>query len=187
MTIFQPKNLSNLTNLLANFSAFAGIFLQLLSPGSAQAAINKKIAFFSQNILPHELSTQEFPAGRLSRPINEVNAGFTETEPDRVVRAVITAYSSTEDQTDDDPFIAASGKWVYDGMIAANWLRFGTKIKIPALFGDKVFTVDDRMNPRYGFGRLDIWMSAPKAEVKKFGVKRVKVEIYYPSQELAKR
>ena len=105
--------------------------------------------------------------------------------PDKVVKAVITAYTSTPDQTDDSPFTAASGKHVYDGMIAANWLPFGTRVKIPSLYGDKVFTVDDRMNARYGYGRMDIWFDSSKGEAKKFGVKRVEVEIYYPDKTLA--
>ena len=81
-----------------------------------------------------------------------------EEKPDKVVNVVMTAYTSTPDQTDDSPFIAASGKHVYDGMLAANWLPFGTKIKIPELYGDKIFTIDDRMNKRYGYGRMDIWL-----------------------------
>jgi 3D (Asp-Asp-Asp) domain-containing protein len=100
-------------------------------------------------------------------------------KPNKIVKAVITAYTSTPDQTDDTPFIGASGKHVYDGMIAANWLPFGTKVKIPALYGDKVFTVDDRMNSRYGYGRMDIWLDTSKSEALKFGVKRVEVQIFY--------
>jgi|GEM_PF-514088 len=107
-------------------------------------------------------------------------------QPDKVVKAVITAYTSTVDQCDDDPFVAAWGDRVYDGMIASNWLPRGTKIKIPTLFGDKIFTVADRMNARYGYGRLDIWMDAAKAEARKFGVQRVEVEVYYPNNEFAK-
>lgn len=110
-----------------------------------------------------------------------------EDRPDRVVKAVITAYTSTVDQTDDDPFIAASGKRVHDGMIAANFLPFGTKIKIPSLYGDKIFTVEDRMNKRYGFGRMDVWLDTSKAEARKFGVKRVEVEIFYLKKEIAKK
>jgi 3D (Asp-Asp-Asp) domain-containing protein len=102
----------------------------------------------------------------------------TGQKPDNVVRAVITAYTSTPDQTDSTPDIGASGKHVYDGMIAANWLPFGTKVKIPALYGDKIFTVDDRMNKRYGYGRMDVWLDASRAEAMKFGVKRVEIEVY---------
>ncbi|TAN34229.1 hypothetical protein EPN28_00035 [Patescibacteria group bacterium] len=108
-----------------------------------------------------------------------------EPKPDRVVRAVITAYTSSVEETDSDPFTAASGKKVYDGMLAANWLPFGTKIKIPSLYGDKVFTVHDRMNARYGYGRLDIWLNTSRAEARKFGVKRVAVEVYYLEKKLA--
>ncbi len=57
-----------------------------------------------------------------------------------------TAYSSTPDQTDDDPFTMANGHRVHDGAIAANFLPFGTRVMIPELYGDKVFTVEDRMN-----------------------------------------
>jgi len=100
-------------------------------------------------------------------------------EADKIVHAVITAYTSTPNQTDDTPFIAAWGDRVYDGMIAANWLPRGTKVRIPSLYGDKIFTVADRMNPRYGYGRMDIWMDTTVAEARKFGVQRVDVEIFY--------
>ncbi|MFH1292304.1 MAG: hypothetical protein ABIH87_03850 [bacterium] len=116
-------------------------------------------------------------------PKLEVDPGIE--KPDKVVRSVITAYTSTPDQTDDSPFIAASGKHVYDGMVAANWLPFGTKLKIPELYGEKIFTVDDRMNSRYGHGRMDIWMDAPRAEAIQFGVKTVDVEVYYQTAKLA--
>ncbi|MFA5127705.1 MAG: hypothetical protein WC457_01725 [Patescibacteria group bacterium] len=107
----------------------------------------------------------------------------SEEKPDKVVNVVMTAYTSTPDQTDDTPDIAASGKHVYDGMLAANWLPMGTKVKIPELYGDKIFTIDDRMNKRYGYGRMDIWLDTTKAEARKFGVKRLTVEIYYAHAE----
>lgn len=106
-------------------------------------------------------------------------------KPDKVMTAAITAYNSVPGQTDDSPFIAATGKRVHDSMIAANKLPFGTKIKIPSLYGDKIFVVEDRMNSRYGLGRMDIWMeSVPEA--RKFGIKRVEVEIYYPKKAVVK-
>lgn len=83
-------------------------------------------------------------------------------------KAWITAYSSTPDQTDDTPFITASGKSVADGIIATNHLKFGTKVKIPAFFGDKVFIVEDRMHPRKK-GFVDIWMPTREAALQ-FGL-----------------
>ncbi len=90
-------------------------------------------------------------------------------------KVTLTAYSSTVDQTDDTPFIAASGKHVYDGMIAANFLPFGTKVMIPELFGDKVFTVHDRMNRRYT-ERVDIWF-AETQDALNFGIRTAEIVI----------
>lgn len=86
-----------------------------------------------------------------------------------------TAYSSTPDQTDDSPFITASGTYVRDGIIATNFLPMGTLIKIPDLYGDKIFIVEDRMNRRYVYN-IDIWF--PERNLaKNFGVKRVEIEV----------
>jgi len=77
----------------------------------------------------------------------------------------LTAYSSSVDETDDTPFITASGKRVRDGIVATNFLPFGTKIKIPKVFGDKIFVVEDRMHPRK-VGIVDIWMPSKKEAIK---------------------
>ena len=87
----------------------------------------------------------------------------------------ITAYSSTPDQTDDTPFITARGTYVRDGIIAANFLPFGTKIKIPELFGDKIFIVEDRMNSRY-WHKIDIWFPE-RHDALEFGIKTAKIQI----------
>lgn len=87
----------------------------------------------------------------------------------------ITAYSSTVDQTDSEPFITASGAWVSDGIIAANFLPFNTKIRIPSLFEDKVFIVKDRMNARHT-NRVDIWFPS-RQEAINFGLQNAKIEI----------
>lgn len=100
-------------------------------------------------------------------------------KPAKIVRVrtvVMTAYSSTRDQTDSDPFTTASGQKVRDGIIAMNGVPFGTKVRIPEKFGEKVFVVQDRMNARYGATRADIWMKT-RHDAKQWGVKRVKVEI----------
>jgi 3D (Asp-Asp-Asp) domain-containing protein len=96
-------------------------------------------------------------------------------KPVNQIEVEITAYSSTKNQTDSTPFLSASGKHVYDGMIAANFLPFGTKIKIPELFGDKIFIVDDRMNKRYQ-NRIDIWHSNNTSAIN-FGIKKTIIEI----------
>lgn len=177
MTLFKRKNHNLILARLINLAVLSVFLCQTLFPQAAEAKLFDNLFDFSQKTTEHTLS--ESAEGRMF-------GSKTEIRPNKVVRAVITAYSSTVDQCDDDPFVAASGKRVYDGMIAANWLPFGTVIKIPELYGDKVFMVDDRMNSRYGYGRMDIWMDAPKNEVKKFGVKRVEIEIYYPQKQNVK-
>ena len=152
---------------------------------TAVAAVNKPAK--KTAVVRLALKTVEKPllAEVAANTTTEDTAGkIPESEkPDKKVNAVITAYTSTPGQTDDSPFIAATGKRVYDGMIAANWLPFGTKVKIPALYGDKIFTVDDRMNKRYGYGRMDIWLDTTRAEAMKFGVKRVVVEVFYTKKQ----
>jgi len=93
----------------------------------------------------------------------------------KTYEVLATGYSSTIDQTDDTPFITASGTYVRDGVVATNFLPIGTLIKIPQLYGDKIFIVEDRMNSRYKMN-IDLWF--PEREMaKNFGVKRVKIEI----------
>jgi len=92
------------------------------------------------------------------------------------VKMTITAYTSTPDQTDDSPFITASNKQVADGIIANNMLPFGTKVRIPELYGDKVFVVEDRMHSRKGLYHADIWMEDLQ-DAKKFGAKTAYIEV----------
>lgn len=94
----------------------------------------------------------------------------------RKISVVITAYSSTPEQTDDTPFITASGKTTEDGIIANNYLPFGTKVRVPELYGEKVFVVEDRMNWKKSNYHFDIWFPSYQ-EAKNFGVKRTVIEI----------
>lgn len=87
----------------------------------------------------------------------------------------ITAYASVPDETDNTPFITANGTHVHDGVVASNILPFGTKIEIPGLFGDKVFTVEDRMSRRIK-NTIDIWMPT-KLNAVDFGVTHTSVVV----------
>ena len=91
--------------------------------------------------------------------------------------AMVTGYSSSVNETDSTPFLTASGSYVRDGVAASNFLPFGTKFKLPKLFGDKVFTVEDRMNARYnGTNYVDIWF-ASKSDALRFGTHPTQMEI----------
>jgi 3D (Asp-Asp-Asp) domain-containing protein len=95
--------------------------------------------------------------------------------PPKTKTVWVTAYTSDPDETSDHPLITASGGMVHDGEVAANFLPFGTKIQIPALFGNKVFVVEDRTNTRFG-GRVDIWMPTLNKAVN-FGIQKAQIVI----------
>ncbi|MDD4662088.1 MAG: hypothetical protein PHG24_02290 [Candidatus Pacebacteria bacterium] len=108
--------------------------------------------------------------------IESFGVDYKDIEPKETYYMIITAYSSTEDQTDSTPFITASQKHVEDGIVANNLLPFGTKIKIPEIYGDKIFVVEDRMHYRKGDYHLDIWFPTTE-EAKNFGVKKAYIEV----------
>ncbi len=110
-------------------------------------------------------------------PVAEA-AGVTEDgcsglEP--VSQVWVTAYSSTPEETDDTPFLTARGTAVRQGIVATNFLPFGSRIKLPGLFGDQVFTVEDRMHSRKK-DFVDIWMPS-KEEAEQFGIHRAEIVV----------
>ena len=93
------------------------------------------------------------------------------------IRGNVSAYSSSEDETDATPFITANGKQVYDGLIANNCLEYGTEVAIQEdKIGDvefyKIYTINDRMNSRYGCEHFDIWMKSKQGAIN-FGRKKL--------------
>lgn len=94
-------------------------------------------------------------------------------ETGREYQVVATAYSSTVDQTDSSPFITASGTHVHDGTLATNFLKFGTKVTIPDIYGEKTFTVEDRMRDNH---KVDVWFPS-REQALKFGVKRTRIVV----------
>ncbi len=114
----------------------------------------------------------------------QVTASGVPVRVGKTILAELSGYSSTPCQTNSQPFITASGKRVRDGIVAANFLDFGTEIRIPQIYGDKIFVVKDRMNFRYSppydhlphQGFIDIWFPN-RTEALNFGRIQTKVEI----------
>ena len=102
-------------------------------------------------------------------------AAVSGMKPKAVNYRQVTAYTSAPEETDDTPFITAAGTRVRPGIAAANWLPFGATIRIPELFGERVFVVEDRMHKRNS-DKVDIWFS-DKSDALKFGTRRAKIEI----------
>ncbi len=142
---------------------------------------NDKIALYNGTTLLAESSPTHHKPLVLATKGEEENA---ESEIKKTLLVELTGYSSTVDQTNSEPFITASGTRVRDGIVASNFLDFGTKIRIPAYFGDKEFVVQDRMNRRFSppydhlphDGYVDVWFST-RWEATNLGRVRTEIEI----------
>ncbi len=168
--MLRPKNLIGAVAVL--IVAISGIFIQpfLLGDKEAMAGnflIRKEKTAKAQNI---SISEDNYLLPKAKPPI------FERSDVKEVLLVFATAYSSSIAETDSDPFITASGKRVRDGIIANNLLPFGTKVRLPGLFGDKVFVVEDRMNKRKSNYQIDIWFSS-RREALNFGSKVTRMEI----------
>jgi 3D (Asp-Asp-Asp) domain-containing protein len=87
---------------------------------------------------------------------------------------VATAYNSEVGQTDDTPWTTACGTRCREGVIASNFLPIGTKVVIEG-FGNRVFTVEDRMNKRFA-RRIDIWFRYHD-QAMKFGKRKIRYHV----------
>lgn len=93
-------------------------------------------------------------------------------ETGTVIIAEVTSYNSEPGQTDDTPFITASGTHVHIGTIACPYVyEFGTVVRIDG----KEYVCEDRMNRKYP-DRFDIWL-ADKEESIAWGIKTMRVFI----------
>ena len=141
--------------------------------------IDKEAAKFSSPVLSE---TEVNTLRQAKKPVVVAVAKATSTPLIKVIRTSthsMTAYNSEAAQTDDSPCITANGFNVcehgIEDTVAANFLPMGTKIRIPDLFGDRIFVVRDRMNKRYT-DRVDVWM-LHRADAMKFGVRKAKIEV----------
>ncbi len=73
------------------------------------------------------------------------------------MRAWVTAYTSSADECGNDFGITASGERARDGVVACNFLPFGTRVRIPELFGEREFVVMDRMS-KGKENYVDVWV-----------------------------
>ena len=89
------------------------------------------------------------------------------------LRVILTAYSSSPDETWGNPFITASGEQTRTGIVANNCLPFGTIVEI----GGKQFEVLDRKNSRYGCEWFDIWQPS-KEDALNFGIKKEYIKVF---------
>ncbi len=164
------------------FRLILSLMLLLAVPAAAQAAwlnldginswIKEKtsLPFWQKRIIPDWDDNLTTISGNALVSANIPLVGVVKT-----YEVVLTGYSASIDETDDTPLITASGAWVGDGVAASNFLPFGTQIKIPEIFGGKVFTIKDRMAPKHS-DKIDIWFES-KDLARTFGAKKAQVQV----------
>lgn len=170
----RQKHLMNMPagiKLLFGLSAFVVLMITIsLSVGAVSAIRNIK--------LPRLVWEEEIDLSR-APPCREA------VGPNKTYQVIATAYSSEVAQTDDTPCITATGydvcenyaKYGAANTIASNFLPLHAIVKIPELYGDQIFVVRDRMNARYGYNRIDVWLPT-KGQAIKFGAQKITIEVY---------
>jgi 3D (Asp-Asp-Asp) domain-containing protein len=92
-----------------------------------------------------------------------------------VFLATITAYTSSPDETDDTPFITASGETTRRGIVACpSRYAFGTVVLVEGV----QYECQDRMNRRYREkDHFDIWVES-KSEAFEWGKKQAEIVVF---------
>lgn len=99
--------------------------------------------------------------------------GATDIKTGTTIAVLATAYTSSPEETDGNPWITASGTTVHQGTLAANFLPFGAQVQI----NGQTYTVEDRLSPRFnGKHVVDMWF-ADRAAALQFGVRVVQATI----------
>ena len=150
--------------------------------GSTNAATRFKlnnledaISIGSESIRAPEESLIMLPEEIQEENLQKLREEAMQVEAVSTVYMEASAYNSVPGQTDGSPFKTAIGSLTREGVIASNYFPIGTKIQIPDHFGDQVFRVEDRMNPRY-HKTLDIWMEEI-SDAKQWGRRYIKVDV----------
>jgi 3D (Asp-Asp-Asp) domain-containing protein len=162
-------------------------FVLFYAPALADAAVKKANAQETDQgvMISNDSVTKEATMDTEAAKITTVATTTVATTTNKVEKVIktsthmMTAYNSEAAQTDDDPCTTANGfnlcKHGIEDTIAANFLPMGTRVKIPDLFGDRVFVVRDRMNQKHP-NRVDVWMKDHQSAMN-FGVKIAKIQV----------
>jgi 3D (Asp-Asp-Asp) domain-containing protein len=185
-SVFPKKNLLHTLTILVisgilfvsfplirnRYEVDADLISRHLSEEEAEISLDDRLPVFHGNTLMpfSEIKVKTTPQKQPEKTTIKQEVVVLE-----MIQTTITGYSSTVDQTNSDPFITASGQWVRDGIVAANFLPFGTQIRIPQAFGDKIFVVKDRMNRRHN-NRVDVWFQT-RQQALNFGIKYTYIEV----------
>ena len=159
-----------------------GVLIMPKLPKIALIAVFAAVIMFNFHVLAPKAEAPSDPENEISGVLtvqgNTLASYSPLPEPKvrKTINVIVTAYSSTVFETDDDPFITASGGYVRDGIVANNLLPFGTRVRLPEIYGDRIFIVEDRMNSRKSDYHFDVWFP-DRSDALIFGAKETYIEI----------
>lgn len=173
---FLGNSNGNTSGAVQNIAS--AVYMDAIAPATSISDETQPIVVQNNFIgsMSHTVPIMKIVAGitpAINRQFMKNQSNLSGNGPEYIVSA--TGYSSTPDQTDSTPFITANGSHVHDGTLAANFLPFGTKVRIPDYFGDKIFVVEDRMAQRFST-RIDIWYP-DRATAMDWGLRTVKIQV----------
>ena len=160
---------NNMTNLVKRFAHNAAYSLLIIA-SAVTASIPMTVPSVSAQAVLEDIVAAQPTTTTTALP------HASDREAPRTMKLSVTAYNSEVGQTDSTPFHTADMTHVRDGIVAANFLPLGTRVKFPEIYGDKEFVIKDRMNRRYNY-RADIWMEH-KTDAINFGHQYTTIEIY---------
>lgn len=180
------KTIRTIKSRKIELAVLFGFAFQLVFPQFSQvlaAESQKTSVLLPTLVIKSAQDSQKTEVERLETASNSSVSLFPPKREYKILKTYtnipVTSYTSTIDQTDSTPCITANGfnlcEHNQEDVIAANFLPFGTKVRIPDYYGDQIFTVQDRMNARY-YHRADIWMK-DRTEAYKWGIRSVTIEV----------
>jgi 3D (Asp-Asp-Asp) domain-containing protein len=172
--ILLPILTVNMSNV--GLAKFSRLDVDSQNKTSSVSYISRAVQFFAEKKSDKLALTYDNNTAKSDMPAEQTPIQVPKQTIVGQLEVRVTSYSSTVEETDSDPFITASGKYVEDGIVANNLFPFGTKVMFPEIFGDKVFIVQDRMNPKVSVYSFDIWSSSTQTALD-FGTKKTTVVI----------
>ena len=163
------ENINKITTKLAKNIVFTLIGITVVFAGFPGISSANAAWFNSSEVVQNE------PISLMEQPALFAPDRYTLTTEYRTV----TSYNSEVGQCDSTPFQTAIGSQTRHGVVAANWLPIGTMVRFVDYDPNTWYVVEDRMAERFS-DRTDIWM-ANKADSKKFGKRRLAMEIARPT------
>jgi len=155
------------------FLFFFGLFAYF---STFKLGIRKTKANFEEEDFEEESENPQFLTIQSNSLLAISEPASTQARVIRKINVVVTGYSSSYLETDDTPFLTANGKIVEEGIVANNLLPFGTKIRLPEIYGEKIFVVEDRMHWSKSKYYVDVWFPS-RQEALNFGAKRTFIEV----------